>query len=76
MRHAICFWVQSTEQCVFDLPKLCLVVELVVPILKDGNYFSIQRTVFSNRAHRKLRGYMTYAQFLSNNSVSCEARQI
>jgi len=31
----------------FDLPKLCMVIEDVVPILKGVNHFLIQRIVLS-----------------------------
>jgi len=33
----------------FDLPKLCMLVELVVPILKVDNHFSIHFIVFPLR---------------------------
>jgi len=38
-----------SRRALFDLPKLCTAVELVVPILKGANHFSIQYSVFPLR---------------------------
>ena len=64
-----------TYSRVFDLSKLCMVVEDVETILRGDNHFSILRIVFATGCTEKF-GLMTDAQFLSNNSVTCEGNHV
>jgi len=60
----------------FDLPKLCVVVEDVETILKGVNHFSIQRVVFLYTVCTEKLGQMTDARFFCNNSVTYEANHV
>ena len=58
-------------------PKLCIVVEDVETILKSGNHFSIQRTVFTTGCTAQKNSVKrTDARFLGKNSVTCEANHV
>ena len=56
-------------------PKLCMVIELVVPIKIGVIHFSIQRMVFPTGCTKNLAQF-TDARFLRNNSVTCEANHM